>query len=186
MQSLDDMLSRLRKWADENKSFFIIASGTIIVITFIAEKVWPGAVPIVSKLASLLSLLLDHLIQYAELLLASLIRYAEIIQWVILIAVAISVFLFYRVLSSKTFTRRPRYVLTQGGTIAEPAWEFDLVVLFSFSTKGNTSEYGLLRTSGGAGFKNLTKDKKKQWDEFTIALNEDKRWTPVSRQKMDF
>lgn len=73
--------------------------------------------------------------------------------------------------SGKPLSHRPRYVLTQGGSIEEPSWEFDMVLLFT--TKDDSSTKGLLRTSGGSKF-NTVREEEKEWQECTITLNKDK------------
>ncbi len=77
--------------------------------------------------------------------------------------------------TGKTLARRPRYVLTQGGTPVDPSWEFDLVSLFD--TGGTGPVNALLRTSGGAGFNGLTEEEKKEWQECTITFHENRSIT---------
>lgn len=93
MQNLGHILRRLLNWADDYKSLFIICSGMgglVVLMTFISTNVWPGAIPLVGKLASLSSLLL-----------ISLIEYAETVQWLLLIIMFMSMFVYYRSLSKR-------------------------------------------------------------------------------------
>jgi hypothetical protein len=75
----------------------------------------------------------------------------------------------------KAFTHRPRYIVTQGGGTAEPSWQFDVVLLFN--TEGNSSVNGLLRTSGGTKLNEVTEEQKKEWQECTVTLHENKSIT---------
>jgi hypothetical protein len=74
-----------------------------------------------------------------------------------------------------TFTPRPRYVFIQGESIESPSWQFDFVI---FGTIGNALK-GLLRTSGGAAFRELTEEEKEEheWHESSLILHENRSIT---------
>ena len=65
----------------------------------------------------------------------------------------------------RPFANGPRYVLTQGGTITAPVWEFALILL------GNGSVNSLLRLTGGARFDEEAEEQRRAWQECALTMH---------------